>query len=127
MAPSPAWLQNRLKSLGVRPINNIVDITNFILHETGQPLHSFDADKIKGNKIIVKTLPATTAFITLDEKVRTLNNEDIMICNGSEQPMCFGGVFGGIGSGVSENTTNIFLESAWFNPCLLYTSDAADE
>jgi phenylalanyl-tRNA synthetase beta chain len=116
LAPSPSWLQNRLKSLGVRPINNIVDITNFILHETGQPLHSFDADKIKGNKIIVKTLPATTAFITLDEKVRTLNNEDIMICNGSEQPMCFGGVFGGIESGVSVNTTNIFLESAWFNP-----------
>ncbi len=116
IAPSPVWLQNRLKSIGVRPINNIVDITNFILHESGQPLHAFDADKIKGNTIIVKTLPDKTKFITLDEKVRSLSNEDVMICNGDEAPMCFGGVFGGLESGVTENTTNIFLESAWFNP-----------
>ena len=120
IAPSPSWLQNRLKSIGVRPINNIVDITNFILHETGQPLHAFDADKIssagKPAKIIVKTLPAGTSFITLDEKVRKLDSEDLMICNGDEEPMCFGGVFGGLESGVNENTTNIFLESAWFNP-----------
>jgi len=112
---SPGWLQNRLTSIGVRPINNIVDITNFILHETGQPLHAFDADKIKGNKVIVKTLPEGTLFITLDEKVRVLNSVDLMICN-DEQPMCFGGVFGGLESGVTEETTNIFLESAWFNP-----------
>lgn len=116
VAPSPLWLRNSLKSIGVRPINNIVDITNFILHESGQPLHAFDADKIKGKKIIVKTLPLTTPFTTLDEKVRTLNNEDIMICNADEEPMCIGGVFGGMESGVTENTTNIFLESAWFNP-----------
>lgn len=113
---SPVWLQNRLKSIGVRPINNIVDITNFILHETGQPLHAFDANKIKGNSIIVKTLPDSTKFITLDEKVRSLNSEDIMICNGDEEPMCLGGVFGGLESGVTTNTVNIFLESAWFNP-----------
>jgi phenylalanyl-tRNA synthetase beta chain len=113
---SPGWLQNRLKSIGVRPINNIVDITNFILHETGQPLHAFDGDKIKGNKIIVKTLPGGTLFTTLDEKVRILNSEDLMICDGDEKPMCFGGVFGGLDSGVTETTTNIFLESAWFNP-----------
>ena len=116
ISSSPVWLQNRLKSIGVRPINNIVDITNFILHETGQPLHAFDADKIKGNSIIVKTLPDTTKFITLDEKVRYVNAEDIMICNGDEEPMCFGGVFGGLESGVTKNTINIFLESAWFNP-----------
>ena len=116
VAPSPVWLQNKLKSIGVRPINNIVDITNFILHETGQPLHSFDADKINGNKIIVKTLPASTSFITLDEKIRKLSEEDLMICNGDGEPMCFGGVFGGIESGVTESTVNIFLESAWFNP-----------
>lgn len=116
---SPVWLQNRLKSIGVRPISNIVDITNFILHETGQPLHSFDADKIRNGKIIVKTLPAGTDFITLDEKTRKLSDEDVMICNGIEEPMCFGGVFGGIDSGVTENTRNIFLESAWFNPTFI--------
>jgi phenylalanyl-tRNA synthetase beta chain len=113
---SPGWLQSRLKSIGVRPINNIVDITNFILHETGQPLHAFDADKIKGNKIIVKTLPEGTLFTTLDEKVRILNSEDLMICDGDETAMCFGGVFGGLESGVTQNTIAIFLESAWFNP-----------
>ena len=119
ISSSPAWLQKRLKSIGVRPINNIVDITNFILHETGQPLHAFDADKIKGNSIIVKTLPEATKFITLDEKVRSINKEDIMICDGDEEPMCFGGVFGGLESGVTENTANIFLESAWFNPAYI--------
>lgn len=116
VAPSPVWLKNRLKSIGIRPISNIVDITNFILHETGQPLHSFDADQITGDKIIVKTLPPGTPFTTLDEKVRSVSSEDIMICNGNEEPMCFGGVFGGLKSGVTEGTTNIFLESAWFNP-----------
>ena len=116
VAPSPKWLQNKLKSIGLRPINNIVDITNFILHETGQPLHAFDSDKIKGNKIIVETLPTGTPFITLDEKERKLNNEDIMICNGEDEPMCIAGVFGGAESGVTEKSTNIFLESAWFNP-----------
>jgi phenylalanyl-tRNA synthetase beta chain len=116
IAPSPEWLQTRLKSIGVRPINNIVDITNFILHETGQPLHAFDADKIKGNGIIVKTLPEGTPFVTLDDKERRLHSEDLMICNRYEEPMCIGGVFGGRDSGVDNATTNIFLESAWFNP-----------
>ena len=116
VAPSPSWLQNKLKSIGLRPVNNIVDITNFILHETGQPLHAFDADKIKGNKIIVSTLSAGTSFITLDEKERELSSDDIMICNGEKEPMCIAGVFGGLDSGVSGTTTNLFLESAWFNP-----------
>ncbi len=119
VASSPAWLQNKLKSIGVRPVNNVVDITNFILHETGQPLHVFDADKIKGNKIIIKNLPAKSTFITLDNKQRYLSTEDLMICNGDEEPMCFGGVFGGIGSGVTENTCNVFLESAWFKPSII--------
>lgn len=114
--PSPAWLINKLKSIGLRPVNNIVDITNFILHETGQPLHAFDADKIKGNKVIVRTLPEGTPFITLDEKERKLSSEDIMICNGNDEPMCIAGVFGGMESGVSDATTELFLESAWFNP-----------
>ena len=113
---SPKWLQQKLKSIGVRPINNIVDITNYILHETGQPLHAFDADEIKNKKVIVKNLAAGTPFITLDEKERKLSLEDLMICNGNEEPMCFGGVFGGIKSGVKETTKNIFLESAWFQP-----------
>ncbi len=114
VAESPNWIQQKLKSIGVRPINNIVDITNYILHETGQPLHAFDADEIKGDKIIVTNLTEGTTFITLDEKERKLSNEDIMICNGAEEPMCFGGVFGGIKSGVKKSTKNIFLESAWF-------------
>ena len=113
---SPEWLQKRLKSLGLRPINNIVDISNFVLHEIGQPLHVFDLDKISKRTIIVKNLPNNTPFITLDEKVRSLNVDDLMICDGNEIPMCFGGVFGGINSGVSTSTTNIFLESAWFEP-----------
>lgn len=112
---SPDWLKNRLLAIGLRPINNIVDITNYVLHETGQPLHAFDADAIKGNYVIVKTLPKDTVFITLDEKERKLSEEDLMICN-AEDGMCIGGVFGGINSGVKESTTKIFLESAWFNP-----------
>lgn len=113
---SPQWLQKKLKAIGVRPINNIVDITNYILHETGQPLHAFDANAIKGNKVIVKNLKEGTVFTALDEKERKLHSEDLMICNGNEEPMCFGGVFGGLHSGVNETTTNIFLESAWFEP-----------
>ncbi len=115
IAESPKWLQQHLKSIGLRPINNIVDITNFILHETGQPLHAFDADAIKGNKVIIKNLPEGTLFVTLDEKERKLSAEDIMICN-AEEAMCIGGVYGGLHSGVTNATKNIFLESAWFNP-----------
>ncbi|MEO6315627.1 MAG: phenylalanine--tRNA ligase subunit beta [Chitinophagaceae bacterium] len=112
---SPLWVQHKLRAIGVRPINNIVDITNFILHETGQPLHAFDAAAIIGNKIIVKNVPEGTPFITLDNKERKLGREDLVISN-SEQPMCIAGVFGGIESGVTASTTSIFLESAWFNP-----------
>lgn len=112
---SPDWLKIRLNSIGVRPINNIVDITNYVLHETGQPLHAFDADKIKGNKVIVRKTAQNTSFITLDEVDRKLDANDLMICNG-EESMCIAGVFGGIGSGVTEDTTNIFLESAYFDP-----------
>ncbi len=115
IAQSPEWLQQKLKSIGLRPINNIVDITNFILHETGQPLHAFDADAIKGKKVIAKTVDEGTPFVTLDEKERKLTAADLMICN-AEEPMCIGGVFGGLHSGVSATTKNIFLESAWFNP-----------
>jgi len=115
VAKSPAWLQNKLRSIGLRPVNNIVDITNFILHETGQPLHAFNAEKVKG-KIIVETLPEGTPFTTLDEKNRKLSSNEIMICNGDNEPMCIAGVFGGLESGVSEKTTNVFLESAVFNP-----------
>ncbi len=114
IAPSPQWLQNRLKVLGLTPINNVVDITNFVLHETGQPLHAFDAEKITGNKIIVKTLPEGTPFVTLDKAERKLTNLDLMICN-TEEPMCIGGVMGGLESGVSAETQNIFLESAYFD------------
>ncbi len=112
--PSPEWLQNRLKSIGLNPKNNIVDVTNYVLHELGQPLHAFDASKING-KILVKTMPAGTKFTTLDEVERTLHEEDLMICD-EKGPMCIAGVFGGKNSGVSESTTNIFLESAYFNP-----------
>ncbi len=115
---SPAWLQKKLKSIGLKPINNIVDITNFILHETGQPLHAFDQDKIAGKKIIVKTVPEGTTFTTLDGKERKLFSTDLMICDAKE-PMCIGGVYGGIHSGVSNATTNIFLESAWFDPSFI--------
>ncbi|KAA2240821.1 phenylalanine--tRNA ligase subunit beta [Chitinophaga agrisoli] len=113
--PSPDWLRNKLAAIGVRPINNIVDITNFILHETGQPLHAFDADQIAGNKVIVKNLPAGTPFITLDEKERKLDAADLMICNGNGEGMCIAGVFGGLHSGVTDATHNIFLESACFS------------
>lgn len=112
---SPEWLQNRLKSIGLRPINNIVDITNFVLHETGHPLHCFDQKMITGNQVIVKTLPEGSKFITLDENERKLSATDLMICN-AEEGMCIAGVFGGLKSGVTESTTDIFLESAYFNP-----------
>ncbi|MCK5823444.1 MAG: phenylalanine--tRNA ligase subunit beta [Bacteroidales bacterium] len=115
---SPTWLQNRLKSIGLKPINNIVDATNFVLQETGQPLHAFDADKIKGKKVIVKTLKEGTKFTTLDEVERKLSSDDLMICN-EEEGMCIAGVFGGIESGVSQNTKNIFLESACFDPVFI--------
>ena len=111
---SPVWLQYKLKAIGLRPINNIVDITNFIQHETGQPLHAFDADLVTGKKIIVKNLPEGTKFISLDEKERKLSAEDLMICDGKEG-ICIAGVFGGLHSGVTENTKNIFLESACFD------------
>jgi phenylalanyl-tRNA synthetase beta chain len=111
---SPKWLQQKLKAIGVRPINNIVDITNFIQHETGQPLHAFDADKISGKKIIVKNLPEGSKFITLDEKERKLSTDDLMICDGKEG-ICIAGVFGGLDSGISATTKNIFLESACFD------------
>ena len=112
---SPEWMQNRLRAIGLRPINNVVDVTNFILHELGQPLHSFDAGKIKGNHVIVKTELAGTKFVTLDGVERTLTDRDLMICN-TEEPMCIGGVFGGLDSGVTEQTTDVFLESACFHP-----------
>jgi len=112
---SPDWMKNKLTTIGLRPINNVVDVTNFILFELGQPLHSFDADKIKGNQVIVKTMPEGTPFVTLDGVERKLTERDLMICNVSE-PMCIGGVFGGLDSGVTEHTTNIFLESACFHP-----------
>lgn len=113
---SPAWLKNRLLSIGSRPINNIVDITNYVLHELGQPLHAFDADKIKGNKLRIKTLTKDTKFVSLDEMERKLRDEDLMICDNESNPLCLGGVFGGLDSGVSDSTTSIFLESAYFNP-----------
>lgn len=113
--PSPNWLQNRLKAIGLTPKNNIVDVTNYVLHELGQPLHAFDASQIKGNKVVVKTVPAGTKFVTLDDIERTLHEEDLMICDESG-PMCIAGVFGGKTSGVSEKTQAIFLESAYFNP-----------
>lgn len=113
--PSPSWLQNRLKAIGLTPKNNVVDVTNYVLHELGQPLHAFDAAKIKGNKVVVKTVKAETKFTTLDDVERTLDAEDLMICH-AEGPMCIAGVFGGKDSGVTETTSSIFLESAYFNP-----------
>lgn len=113
---SPEWLKKRLRAIGLRPINNIVDTTNFILHELGQPLHAFDLDKIQDNKIIVRTLPENTPFTTLDEVERKLTGEDLMICDGTSNGMCIGGVFGGIGTGVTEKTQHLFLESAHFAP-----------
>ncbi len=115
VGPSPEWLQKRLRSIGQSPINNVVDVTNYILHEIGQPLHAFDADKIEGKKVVVGTLQHDTPFITLDEVERKLSREDLMICSSTEG-MCIAGVFGGNKSGVTESTKNIFLESACFNP-----------
>jgi phenylalanyl-tRNA synthetase beta chain len=111
---SPDWLKDKLKVIGIRPINNIVDVTNYVLHELGQPLHAFDADQIKGKKVIVKKCVEGTPFLTLDNVERKLSADDLMICN-AEEPMCIAGVFGGKTSGVTEQTTNIFLESAYFN------------
>lgn len=113
--PSPDWLKNRLKAIGLTPKNNLIDATNYVLHELGQPLHAFDAAKIKGNQVVVKTLPKGTKFTTLDGIERKLHEEDLMICD-AEKPMCIAGIFGGEHSGVTESTTAIFLESAYFNP-----------
>ena len=112
---SPEWLKNKLRAVGLNPINNVVDITNFVQHEIGQPLHAFDADKIEGKKVIIRNLPDKSKFITLDEVERTLSSKDLMICN-QKEGMCIAGVFGGIKSGVTASTKNIFLESAYFNP-----------
>ncbi len=115
VGPSPEWLQQRLRTIGLEPINNIVDITNYTLHSLGQPLHAFDADEVQGNEIIVKTLENGSMFQTLDELKRTLHERDLMICDGRSNGMCIGGVFGGIKSGVKDTTTSIFLESAHFS------------
>ncbi len=115
VAESPAWLKNRLKAIGLSPINNVVDATNYVMHELGQPFHAFDADRIEGQKILVKTLKEGTEFITLDGVTRKLSEEDLMICD-VEKPLCIAGVFGGLESGVTKNTKNVFLESAYFDP-----------
>jgi len=115
IGPSPTWMQQRLQAIGVKSINNVVDITNFVLHEMGQPLHAFDAEKIKGQEIIVQTKQAGTEFLALDNQVYKLHAEDLMICDGDGAPMCIGGVYGGLNSGVSDSTTSIFLEAAHFN------------
>lgn len=115
---SPDWLKNKLRVIGLSPINNVVDITNFVLHETGQPLHAFDASKITGDKVIVDTLPEKTKFTTLDEVERELSDRDLMICN-LEEGMCIAGTLGGLDSGVTDSTTDIFLESAYFNPVMV--------
>ncbi|WP_296260187.1 phenylalanine--tRNA ligase subunit beta [uncultured Phocaeicola sp.] len=112
---SPEWLQVKLKTIGLRPINNIVDITNYILHAYGQPMHCFDADKIKGGKIVVKTVAEGTPFVTLDGVEHKLSEHDLMVCN-AEEPMCIAGVFGGLDSGTTEETKNVFFESAYFHP-----------
>lgn len=112
---SPDWLKIKLSLIGLRPINNIVDITNFILHETGHPMHAFDVKYIEGNRVVVRTMPEKSKFVTLDEQERELNANDLMICNNSNG-MCIAGVFGGLQSGVTEKTTDVFLESAYFNP-----------
>lgn len=115
VADSPEWLQKKLQSVGIRPVNNVVDITQFVMLEIGQPMHAFDADKIKGNKLIVKNLPEGTPFVTLDGNEIKLSEEDLMICN-AEEGMCIAGVYGGINSGVTSQTTKVFLESAYFSP-----------
>ena len=118
VSESPQWLKDRLTAIGQRPINSIVDITNYLLHAMGQPLHCFDLDKVKGDKIVVRNCAEGTQFTTLDEVERKLNNADLMVCN-AEEPMCMAGVFGGLDSGVTEGTTSIFLESAYFNPTIV--------
>jgi phenylalanyl-tRNA synthetase beta chain len=119
---SPDWLKRRLQAVDVRSINNLVDVTNFVLHELGQPLHAFDLDEITGRKVIVKTLPAGSKFLSLDEVERSLNAEDLMICDGDSNGMCIGGVFGGFKSGVKDSTVNIFLEAAHFSPTYIRRS-----
>ncbi len=114
--PSPKWMQDRLKAIGQKPINNVVDITNYVLHEIGQPLHAFDADKIKGGKVIVDTVEEGTEFTLLDGRTIKLSDEDLMICDAEHTPMCIGGVMGGLNTGVTDTTKNVFLESAFFNP-----------
>ena len=121
---SPAWLKERLLSIGHKPINNVVDVTNFVLHEMGQPLHAFDAEKIDGQKVFIRKPDKGTLFVTLDEEERRLTGDDLMICSAT-QPMCIGGVLGGIDSGVTEKTTSIFLESAYFNPVTIRKSSKA--
>ncbi len=116
VAASPAWLKMALESIGQKSINNVVDITNYVLHSFGQPLHAFDADKIKGNKVVVSTLKDKTEFVALDKEKYTLSESDLMICDSELNPLCIAGVFGGLDSGVSDTTTNIFLESAYFSP-----------
>ncbi len=113
---SPEWLKNRLRSIGLTPINNVVDITNFVCHELGQPLHAYDINEIGGKKIIVKNLPAGTPFVTLDGKERKLTATDLMVCDGEGKGMCMGGIFGGLGSGISEKTKDVFLEGAYWTP-----------
>lgn len=115
IGPSPEWMQNRLRAVGINPKNNLVDITNYINFELGQPLHAFDADKIEGGRIVVRTCQEGTRFVTLDGVERTLTAEDLMICS-AERPMCIAGVFGGLDSGISDTTTDVFIESAYFNP-----------
>lgn len=123
---SPKWLQNKLRAVGMRPINAVVDITNYVLHTYGQPLHAFDADKIQGGQIVVKKLPAGTPFITLDSKTHQLTAQDLMICDAAGG-MCIAGVYGGLGSGVTESTTRIFLESAWFDPAHIRRTESAHD
>ena len=115
IGPSPEWMQKSLRAIGLNPKNNVVDVTNFVLHELGQPLHSFDADRIAGGRVVVRTCPQGTRFVTLDGVERTLSDQDLMICD-AEKPMCIAGVMGGRESGVSDDTVNVFLESAYFNP-----------
>ncbi len=112
---SPDWLKNRLRTIGLAPINNIVDITNFVMHDLGQPIHAFDADQVKGNTIVVKKSTQGSTFITLDEEERKMDGSELMICN-AEEPMAIAGVFGGLKSGIQANTTRVFIESAYFNP-----------
>ncbi|WP_299252499.1 phenylalanine--tRNA ligase subunit beta [uncultured Cytophaga sp.] len=118
---SPEWIKTRLRSIGLNPINNVVDITNYVMHSLGQPLHAYDLDEIKGHTVVVKNLPAGTEFITLDGEKRKLLESDLMVCNATE-PMCMAGVYGGLESGVQKNTRHIFLECAYFNPEIIRTT-----